>query len=219
MTAVINKLQRLLGLRVPDQLHRHAPGGAGNDRPLVLITHMEHHSNHTSWNECDCDVRDRSAATRDGPSRPAAIMRDPQRYPDRDLKIGVVHRLLERHRHPHPLPPDGRVMHRARRLLLRRLRRRRAVRRHRHAPGGPGAAPRRHLLLAAQVPRRAGIVRRPDAATNASTAPRSRPSRRRHRDCGPTPGASTSISTTSKCARTAARPASCRPSAPRWRCS
>jgi selenocysteine lyase/cysteine desulfurase len=54
MTAVINKLMRILSLK--------GCGGTGNDcvkksdRPVVFITHMEHHSNHTSWFETIADV-------------------------------------------------------------------------------------------------------------------------------------------------------------------
>ena len=56
MTAVINKFQRILGLRVPEKyIERIEP--AGDERPLIIITHMEHHSNQTSWEECMCDVK------------------------------------------------------------------------------------------------------------------------------------------------------------------
>ena len=55
MTSVINKLQRLLGLHCPEQL-RHFVTIPENDKPVVFITHMEHHSNHTSWLETICDV-------------------------------------------------------------------------------------------------------------------------------------------------------------------
>ena len=54
MTAVINKLMRILSLK--------GCGGSGNDcvkkgeRPVVFLTHMEHHSNHTSWFETIADV-------------------------------------------------------------------------------------------------------------------------------------------------------------------
>lgn len=54
-TGAINKLQRMLGLRVPSNFigtARVAPA----DRPLVLVTHMEHHSNHTTWLECEVDL-------------------------------------------------------------------------------------------------------------------------------------------------------------------
>ena len=48
MTHAVNKLQRLLGLRRPE-------GSAltirENTRPVVFVTHMEHHSNHISWLE------------------------------------------------------------------------------------------------------------------------------------------------------------------------
>ncbi len=55
MTTVVNKFQRILGFkamqkmdaifRLPDE-----------ERPVVFITHMEHHSNHTSWFETIADV-------------------------------------------------------------------------------------------------------------------------------------------------------------------
>jgi selenocysteine lyase/cysteine desulfurase len=55
MTAAINKLQRLLGLHVHEK-YKTALLPAGQARPLVIITHMEHHSNQTSWEECLCEV-------------------------------------------------------------------------------------------------------------------------------------------------------------------
>ena len=51
MTAVINKLQRILGLRSCVRLINENNCIAQEDRPVVFITHMEHHSNHTSWLE------------------------------------------------------------------------------------------------------------------------------------------------------------------------
>jgi selenocysteine lyase/cysteine desulfurase len=56
MTAVINKLQRILGLRIPEKW-KNSIDLQENLRPLVFITHMEHHSNHTSWLETICEVR------------------------------------------------------------------------------------------------------------------------------------------------------------------
>jgi selenocysteine lyase/cysteine desulfurase len=55
MTAVVNKLQRMLGLKSCG-LDTGYNCLEGNDRPVVFITHMEHHSNHTSWFETICDV-------------------------------------------------------------------------------------------------------------------------------------------------------------------
>jgi selenocysteine lyase/cysteine desulfurase len=55
MTSVIVKFQRILGLKVCGDL-----AGSGclkeNDKPVVFISHMEHHSNHTSWYETFSDV-------------------------------------------------------------------------------------------------------------------------------------------------------------------
>jgi len=55
MTAAINKFQRILGLKLCEQLlpYTNIPK---NEKPVVFITHMEHHSNHTSWLETICDV-------------------------------------------------------------------------------------------------------------------------------------------------------------------
>ncbi len=53
MTAAVNKLQRIMGLRIPERLMDYAncPKPDEAARPLVLVTHMEHHSNHISWLE------------------------------------------------------------------------------------------------------------------------------------------------------------------------
>ncbi|MCZ7601333.1 MAG: aminotransferase class V-fold PLP-dependent enzyme [Melioribacteraceae bacterium] len=55
MTGMVNKLQRILGLRVCEQLEAYL-NFPKEDKPVVFITHMEHHSNHTSWLETICDV-------------------------------------------------------------------------------------------------------------------------------------------------------------------
>jgi len=55
MTAAVNKLQRILGLRIPER----ASDYFGKDclrldeesKPVVFVTHMEHHSNQISWLE------------------------------------------------------------------------------------------------------------------------------------------------------------------------
>ncbi len=54
MTTVVNKLMRLLGLKGCGI--RNIECLKNNDRPVVFITHMEHHSNHTSWYETFADV-------------------------------------------------------------------------------------------------------------------------------------------------------------------
>lgn len=55
MTTVINKLQRILGLKLPEQLKNYCSLPA-ELKPVVFITHMEHHSNHTCWLETIADV-------------------------------------------------------------------------------------------------------------------------------------------------------------------
>lgn len=54
MTGAVNKLQRILGLRLPEQITSYTAQNIEIDdalRPLVFVTHMEHHSNHISWLE------------------------------------------------------------------------------------------------------------------------------------------------------------------------
>ncbi|MBA4053606.1 MAG: selenocysteine lyase, partial [Marivirga sp.] len=56
MTSAVNKLQRLLGLRIPERwmdymLDVKSPELDEALRPVVFVTSMEHHSNHVSWLE------------------------------------------------------------------------------------------------------------------------------------------------------------------------
>jgi selenocysteine lyase/cysteine desulfurase len=55
MTGVVNKFQRILGLRIPENL-RAFTAIPDEMRPVVFISHMEHHSNQTSWLETIADV-------------------------------------------------------------------------------------------------------------------------------------------------------------------
>ncbi|VAV85918.1 Cysteine desulfurase [hydrothermal vent metagenome] len=50
MTSVVNKFQRILGLKVPENIQQYA-NIPDEIKPVVFITHMEHHSNQTSWLE------------------------------------------------------------------------------------------------------------------------------------------------------------------------
>lgn len=50
MTGVINKFQRILGLKVPENLQKFT-NIPEEKKPVVFISHMEHHSNQTSWLE------------------------------------------------------------------------------------------------------------------------------------------------------------------------
>ena len=55
MTAAVNKFQRILGLKAPEGLRRYVQLRE-SERPVVFVTHLEHHSNHTSWYETIADV-------------------------------------------------------------------------------------------------------------------------------------------------------------------
>lgn len=83
MTGVVNKFQRMLGLRVPerfaDSITIHE-----EDRPVVFISHMEHHSNHTSWLETIADVEN--------------IMPDEQGMLDYDYILTLLDRYRTRKR-------------------------------------------------------------------------------------------------------------------------
>ncbi|CAM1333182.1 aminotransferase class V-fold PLP-dependent enzyme [Tenacibaculum aestuariivivum] len=55
MTGVVNKFQRILGLKVSENLKEHTVIPK-EKRLIVFVSHMEHHSNHTSWIETIADV-------------------------------------------------------------------------------------------------------------------------------------------------------------------
>jgi len=55
MTGAISKLQRILGLHIPEKAKAFYKQPT-EERPVVFLTHMEHHSNQTSWLECEVDV-------------------------------------------------------------------------------------------------------------------------------------------------------------------
>ncbi len=86
MTRVINKFQRILGLKVPEQL-RDLVNLKNEDKPIVFITHMEHHSNQTSWLEtiADCEI---IPPTNNGLVDYEAFADLLEKYKSRKLKIG-----------------------------------------------------------------------------------------------------------------------------------
>ncbi len=55
MTGAISKFQRILGLKIPETIKGRVQFSK-NERPLVFISHMEHHSNQTSWLETIAEV-------------------------------------------------------------------------------------------------------------------------------------------------------------------
>ncbi len=58
MTGVVNKFQRILGLKIPERARKMCEvcEMPQNEKPVVFITHLEHHSNHTSWLETIAEV-------------------------------------------------------------------------------------------------------------------------------------------------------------------
>ncbi len=88
MTAVVNKFQRILGLRVHEKfLDRVKVPPA--ERPIVFVTHMEHHSNQTSWIESLAEVRviNATAAGLVDLAHLGALLEE---YRDRAVKIASV---------------------------------------------------------------------------------------------------------------------------------
>ena len=56
MTGVINKFQRILGFRIHEK-YLDAIDFDETERPIVFVSHMEHHSNQTSWLETIAEVK------------------------------------------------------------------------------------------------------------------------------------------------------------------
>jgi selenocysteine lyase/cysteine desulfurase len=86
MTSVINKLQRILGVRAPENFHNYLHLSI-KEKPVVFLTHMEHHSNQTSWLETICDVVVLEP-TQDGEIDLILLDKLLQHYRDRKMKIG-----------------------------------------------------------------------------------------------------------------------------------
>ncbi len=87
MTAVVNKLIRIMGLRTCGFLS-HKTCLKDSEKPVVFITHMEHHSNHTSWLETNAEViiiPPGEGLTVD----PKELRNQLEKYKDRKYKIGA----------------------------------------------------------------------------------------------------------------------------------
>ena len=64
MTGLVNKFQRILGLRIHEKFKDQIIISE-EDKPVVFVTHMEHHSNQVSWIETIAEVV-RIESTKDG---------------------------------------------------------------------------------------------------------------------------------------------------------
>lgn len=85
-TAAVNKLLRLLGLRLPEWLA--APSVVPpEERPVIFVTHMEHHSNLLPWQESIGEVVVLPPGP-DGSADPRRLEAALRLYRDRRLKIG-----------------------------------------------------------------------------------------------------------------------------------
>lgn len=87
MTAAVVKFQRILGLKQCGRLSG-SECLQEKERPVVFVTHMEHHSNHTSWFETIADVVQLQ------PDKNLMVDLDELRvqlikYKDRSMKIGA----------------------------------------------------------------------------------------------------------------------------------
>ncbi|HOW10415.1 MAG TPA: aminotransferase class V-fold PLP-dependent enzyme [Bacteroidales bacterium] len=97
MTSAVAKLQRILGLKVPEQavnycVFSHGEYNACRDipnenRPVVFLTHAEHHSNHTSWFETLAEVVVLEPGA-DLKVNPDTLRRQIMNFRDRPLLIG-----------------------------------------------------------------------------------------------------------------------------------
>ena len=86
MTAALIKFQRMLGLKYPDQLEQFV-SIPPEKKPVVFVTHMEHHSNHTSWYETVADVCV-IPPTHEGLVDVDHLQESLRKYKGRPLKIG-----------------------------------------------------------------------------------------------------------------------------------
>ena len=86
MTSALAKFQRILGIKVPERLTKYCTLPEV-EKPVVFLTHMEHHSNHTPWLESLCDVvviePDENLFV-----NPENLRKEIARYKNRTMKIG-----------------------------------------------------------------------------------------------------------------------------------
>ena len=86
MTMLVNKFQRILGLKIHE---RYINEINIYNRPIVFVTHMEHHSNQTSWIETIAEVK-LIPHKSDGSIDLHQFKLILEAYRDRELKIAAV---------------------------------------------------------------------------------------------------------------------------------
>ena len=88
MTGAMLKLQRMLGFKVPSRLRKFI-NIPSEERPIVFITHMEHHSNQTTWLETIADV-EIIEADESGLVDTSSLEKLLEKYSNREIKIASV---------------------------------------------------------------------------------------------------------------------------------
>ncbi len=87
MTGAANKFMRILGLSIPDQAEKFIKKDIPKeDVPVVFVTYMEHHSNHTAWLETIADVV--VLLPEDEISLDRELEKEIVKYKNRKIKIG-----------------------------------------------------------------------------------------------------------------------------------
>lgn len=83
MTGAVNKFQRILGFKTGVKIENEA------DRPIVFVTHLEHHSNDISWREtiADVEIIDLSAQGNVNLQHLELLLR---KYKDRKFKVAAI---------------------------------------------------------------------------------------------------------------------------------
>jgi selenocysteine lyase/cysteine desulfurase len=88
MTGVVNKFQRILGLKIPENL-KDCMKIPLEKKPVVFISHMEHHSNQTSWLETIADV-EVIPSNEDGLFSLENLIKLLEKYKERSFKIASI---------------------------------------------------------------------------------------------------------------------------------
>jgi len=88
MTGVVNKFQRILGLKIPENL-KDFINIPSEKKPVVFISHMEHHSNQTSWLETIADV-EVIPSSEEGLFSIENLEKLLEKYKDRSFKIASI---------------------------------------------------------------------------------------------------------------------------------
>ncbi len=86
MTSALAKFQRILGIKMPEKLEPFCELPI-DEKPVVFITHMEHHSNQTPWLESLADV----VIVEPGENlsiNPDHLRKEIKKYKNRKFKIG-----------------------------------------------------------------------------------------------------------------------------------